>query len=134
MLSVLTIAQRGNILNSIGENSMKRGDLVANNNYVTKKGKKNINDLRSEKHKESIKDFSQTKEIVKVLSAEVGVLVEQFLNAIYDVELADSFADAIVTIYKKLLEEGITKPTAEKIICEYSANLDRFASMLKKKE
>ncbi|MHA1201525.1 MAG: hypothetical protein ACTSQ4_03280 [Candidatus Heimdallarchaeaceae archaeon] len=113
---------------------MKRGDLVANNNYVTKKGKKNINDLRSEKHKESIKDFSQTKEIMKVLSAEVGVLVEQFLNAIYDVELADSFADAIVTIYKKLLEEGITKPTAEKIICEYSANLDRFASMLKKKE
>ncbi len=114
---------------------MKRGDLVANNNYVNKKGKKkNINDIKGERHKESIKDFSQTKEIVKVLSAEVGVLVEQFLNAIYNVDVADSFADAIVTIYKKLLEEGITKPTAEKIICEYSANLDRFASMLKKKE
>ena len=50
------------------ENSMKRGDLVANNNYVNKKGKKNINDLKGEKHKESIKDFSQTKEIVKALS------------------------------------------------------------------
>ncbi|MHA1417360.1 MAG: hypothetical protein ACTSPO_00120 [Candidatus Heimdallarchaeaceae archaeon] len=107
---------------------------MANNSYVNKKGKKNINDLKGEKHKESIKDFSQTKEIVKALSEEIGVLVEQFLNAIYNVDVADSFADAIVAIYKKLLEEGITKSTAEKIICEYSANLDRFASMLKKKE
>ncbi|MBY9001046.1 MAG: hypothetical protein KGD64_09040, partial [Candidatus Heimdallarchaeota archaeon] len=119
---------------SITENSMKRGDLVANSNYANKKGKKNINDIKGEKQKESIKDFSQTKEIVKALSEEVGVLVEQFLNAIYNIDVADSFADAIVTIYKKLLAEGITKQTAEKIICEYSANLDRFASMLKKQE
>lgn len=102
---------------------------MANNN---KKGKKHINDLKGEKSKESIKDFSQTKEIVKALSAEVGVLVEQFLGAIYNVDVADSFADSIITIYKKLKSEGITEQTAEKIICEYSANLDRFASMLKK--
>jgi len=113
---------------------MKRGDLVTNNNNVKKKNKKNITDIKGEKHKKSIKDFSQTKEIVKALSEEIGVLVEQFLSAIYNVDVADSFADAILTIYKKLLGEGITKPTAEKIICEYSANLERFASMLKKKE
>jgi len=104
---------------------------------VAKKGKKkkqSINDLKADKQKETIKDFSQTKDIVKVLSGEIGPLVEQFLGAIYNVDVAETFADSLIHIYNKLREEGITKQTAEKIIIEYSANVDRFAAVLRKKD
>jgi hypothetical protein len=87
-----------------------------------------------EKQKESIMDVSQTKEIVKALSSEIGPLVEQFMGAIYNVDVAETFADSIIVIYNKLKDEGITKKTAEKILIEYSANVDKFASMLKKKD
>lgn len=110
------------------------GDFVSNSYYSNKRTKKNINDLKGEIQKEPIKDFSQTQDIVKALSAEIGSLVEQFLDSIYNVEIADKFADSIILIYNKLKKEGITKKTAEKILCEYSANVDKFASMLKKKE
>ena len=96
--------------------------------------KQNINDLKADKQKEPIADFSQTKDIVKALSGEIGPLVEQLLGAIYNVEVAEIFADSLIRIYKKLKDEGITKATAEKILCEYSANVDRFAAMLKKKD
>ena len=107
---------------------------MSNSTYKNKRTKKNINDLKGEIPKEPIADFSQTKDIVKALSAEIGSLVEQFLDSIYNVEIADKFADSIILIYNKLKNEGITKKTAEKILCEYSANVDKFASMLKKKE
>ena len=93
--------------------------------------KKSINDKKGEKSKEQIQDVSQTKELVKALSAEIGTLVEQFLSGVYNLDVAEGFADSIIRVYNKLRSEGITKKTAEKIICEYSANLDRFASMLK---
>lgn len=94
--------------------------------------KKSINDKKGEKNKEPIKDVSQTKDFVKALSAEIGTLVEQFLGGVYNLDVAEGFADSIIRVYNKLRSEGITKKTSEKIICEYSANLDRFASMLKK--
>lgn len=110
---------------------------LRNGDFVAKKGKKkkqSINDIKADKQKEPIKDFSQTKDIVKALSGEIGALVEEFLGAIYNVDVAEIFADALIKIYNKLREEGITKQTAEKIMIEYSANVDRFASVLKKKE
>ena len=113
--------------------NLRNGDFVASNRSKKTK-KQNINDVKADKQKEQIKDISQTKDIVKALSSEIGPLVEQFLGAIYNVEVAEIFADSLIRIYNKLKEEGITKKTAEKIICEYSANVDRFAAMLKKKE
>ena len=109
---------------------------LRNGDFVAKKGKKkqSINEIKADKQKEPIKDFSQTKDIVKALSGEIGPLVEQFLGAIYNVDVAETFADALIRIYNKLIEEGITKQTAEKIMIEYSANVDRFAAVLKKKE
>lgn len=110
---------------------------LRNGDFVAKKGKKkkqSINDIKADKQKEPIKDFSQTKDIVKALSGEIGPLVEQVLGAIYNVDVAETFADALIRIYNKLREEGITKQTAEKIMVEYSANVDRFAAVLKKKE
>jgi len=109
---------------------LRNGDFVAKKN----KKKQSINDIKADKQKEPIKDFSQTKDIVKVLSGEIGPLVEQFLGAIYNVDVAETFADALIRIYNKLREEGITKQTAEKIMIEYSANVDRFAAVLKKKD
>ena len=112
---------------------MRNGDFVASSR--SKKNKKqNINDIKADKQKEPIKDFSQTKDMVKALSSEIGPLVEQFLGAIYNIDVAETFAESLIRIYNKLREEGITKNTAEKIICEYSANIERFAAMLKKKE
>ena len=111
---------------------IRYGGFVSNSNYSSKKSKKHINDTAVNNHKESIKDLSRTKEIVKTLSSEIGTLVEQFLGAIYNVEVAETFADSIIRIYKKLRDEGISKNAAEKILCEYSANVDKFASMLKK--
>ena len=109
--------------------------VIRNGDFVDKKNnKQNINDLKADKQKEPIKDFSQTKDIVKALSGEIGPLVDQLLGAVYNVEVAENFADSLIKIYKKLRDEGITKTTAEKILCEYSSNVDRFASMLKKKE
>lgn len=112
---------------------IRNGDFVANSRGRKSK-KQNINDLKADKQKEPIKDFSQTKDIVKALSGEIGPLVDQLLGAVYNVEVAENFADSLIQIYKKLRDEGITKTTAEKILCEYSSNVDRFASMLKKKE
>ena len=109
---------------------MRNGDFVAKKN----KKKQSINDIKADKQKEPIKDFSQTKDIVKVLSGEIGPLVEQFLGAIYNVDVAETFAEALIRIYNKLREEGVTKQTAEKIMVEYSANVDRFAAVLKKKD
>lgn len=117
------------ILNNIV--NLKYGDFVAKKG---KKKKQSINDLKADKQKETIKDFSQTKDIVKVLSGEIGPLVEQFLGAIYNVDVAEIFADSLIHIYNKLREEGVTKQTAEKVIIEYSANVDRFAAVLKKKD
>ncbi|MHA2357647.1 MAG: hypothetical protein ACXABK_02620 [Candidatus Heimdallarchaeaceae archaeon] len=107
---------------------------MPNSNSRSKRSKKSINDIMGEKQKESIMDVSQTKEIVKALSSEIGPLVEQFMGAIYNVDVAETFADSIIVIYNKLKDEGITKKTAEKILIEYSANVDKFASMLKKKD
>jgi hypothetical protein len=111
----------------------RNGDFVASNKGKRNK-KQNINDLKADKQKEPIADFSQTKDIVKALSGEIGPLVEQLLGAIYNVEVAETFADSLIKIYNKLRDEGITKATAEKILCEYSANVDRFAATLKKKD
>ena len=72
------------------------------NNKGQKNKKKNINDLKADKQKEPIADFSQTKDIVKALSGEIGPLVEQLLGAIYNVEVAEIFADSLIRIYKKL--------------------------------
>ena len=107
---------------------------MPSNKKTSNRGKKTINEYTDEKHSETIKDYSQTKEIVKVLSTEIGNVVDQLLGVIYNVETADRFADSIITIYNRLVGEGITQTTAEKILCEYSANIDKFASMLKKKE
>ncbi len=107
--------------------------MVPKSNYINKRGKKSINDIKGDKSKEPIKDVFQTRDIVKALSAEIGTLVELFLGGVYNLDVAENFADSIIRVYNKLRSEGITKKTAEKIICEYSANLDRFASMLKKK-
>ena len=107
---------------------------MAKNNSSGKRGKTNINDIINDKPKASIKDISQTRDIVKALSSEIGPIVEEVLGAIYNVDVAERFADSIIAIYKKLKNEGISEETAERILCEYSANLDKFASMLKKKE
>ena len=113
---------------------MEYSGFMPSNRKTSNRGKKTINEYPDEKHSETIKDYSQTKEIVKVLSTEIGNVVDQLLGVIYNVETADRFADSIITIYNRLVGEGITQTTAEKILCEYSANIDKFASMLKKKE
>ncbi|MHA1668173.1 MAG: hypothetical protein ACTSUR_05900 [Candidatus Heimdallarchaeaceae archaeon] len=110
------------------------GGILAKSNSSSKRRKASINEIIVDNSKEPIKDFSQTKDIVKALSSEIGVIVEQFLGAIYNVDVAERFADSILVIYKKLKDQGISQAAAEKILCEYSANLDKFASMLKKKE
>ncbi|MHA1222168.1 MAG: hypothetical protein ACTSP3_02675 [Candidatus Heimdallarchaeaceae archaeon] len=88
---------------------------MAKSNSSSKRRKASINEIIVDNSKEPIKDFSQTKDIVNV-------------------DVAERFADSILVIYKKLKDQGISQATAEKILCEYSANLDKFASMLKKKE
>ncbi len=79
-----------------------------------------------------MQDLTQTKELLKVLSSEVGVLVEELLSSLYDVKLADKFADSIVAIYKKLLSEGLSNQTVEKIVLEYSTNIEKIVSALKR--
>jgi len=122
------------ILNQKLSINNRYGGFLAKSNSSSKRRKASINEIIVDNSKEPIKDFSQTKDIVKALSSEIGVIVEQFLGAIYNVDVAERFADSILVIYKKLKDQGISQATAEKILCEYSANLDKFASMLKKKE
>jgi len=103
------------ILNQKLSINNRYGGFLAKSNSSSKRRKASINEIIVDNSKEPIKDFSQTKDIVNV-------------------DVAERFADSILVIYKKLKDQGISQATAEKILCEYSANLDKFASMLKKKE
>ncbi|MHA1417312.1 MAG: hypothetical protein ACTSRR_13800 [Candidatus Heimdallarchaeaceae archaeon] len=94
-------------------------------------GKSHINDYALDKEKISIDDKTQTKEFLKVLSGEIGTIVEQLLGSIYNVDVAENYADAVIRVYQKLLDEGISKETVEKIVLEFSGNLNKMISFLK---
>ncbi len=98
------------------------------------KNKKVINEYPKDDTKSTIEDYSQAKEFLKVLSSEIGVLVEQLLGSIYDETVAEKFADSIAIIYKKLKSEGLSEETVEKIVIEYSSNIDKIVSVMKKSE
>ena len=104
------------------------------NNDESINAKQTINDYSDSKEKKALQDLTQTKELLKVLSSEVGVLVEELLSSLYDVKLADKFADSIVAIYKKLLSEGLSNQTVEKIVLEYSTNIEKIVSALKRQQ
>ncbi len=96
--------------------------------------KKPINDYQNGLEKSSIDDTTQAKEFLKVLSNEIGTIVEQLLGSIYNVNVAEQYAESVISIYKKLLSEGLSKETAEKIVIEYSSHLDKIASYFKNQE
>ena len=91
-----------------------------------------INDYPNETEKEPIRDITQAKEFLKVLSGEIGTIVEQLLGSIYNLDVADQYADAIIKIYKRLLDEGLSEQTVERLVIEYSSNVDKFMAFLKK--
>ncbi|MHA1303758.1 MAG: hypothetical protein ACTSQE_03215 [Candidatus Heimdallarchaeaceae archaeon] len=96
--------------------------------------KKIINDYQNHSEKSTIEDTTQAKEFLKVLSGEIGTIVEQLLGSIYNIDVAERYANSIIKIYEMLTKEGLSKQTVEKIVLEYSANLDKMISYLKREE
>ncbi|MHA1686670.1 MAG: hypothetical protein ACTSYD_09740 [Candidatus Heimdallarchaeaceae archaeon] len=101
------------------------------NNLKREKGH-SFNENTSTIVKEPISDLSQTKEFMKVLSNEISAIVEELLNKIYDTQIADRFAETLIYLYDKLNEKGLSKPTIERILCEYSANVEKLVSIFRK--
>lgn len=115
---------------------IKRSEEVKNltEKDYNSKNKKVINEYPNDDQKRTIEDYSQAKEFLKVLSSEIGVLVEQLLGSIYDEKVAEKFADSIAIIYQKLKSEGLSEETVERIVIEYSSNIDKIVSVMKKSE
>jgi len=74
------------------------------------------------------------KEILKVLSEEIGSIVNELLNTLYDPKYAEKFAEAILLLYDKFKEKGMSQTAIEKILYEYSKNIDKLIALLKKEE
>lgn len=96
--------------------------------------RQSINVERTVNNKETISDLSQTKEFIKVLSDEISSIIEQLLNKLYDVKVADQFAESLIYLYDKLSEKGLSQQTIERILCEYSANVEKLATMFRKEK
>ena len=107
--------------------------LVTGGVISGKKKKETINenpeiDLKAGRHS------FQAREILKALSEEIGSIVNELLNTLYNPNYAEKFADGIILVYNKLKKEGLSQEAIERILYEYSRNVDKLIALLRKEE